>query len=209
MLGEGLLRSAGYTRQAVIPKLKDKLDEKFFSQIWGAVAAEVQLEAGKLYSGIPLDAIKAQWMLYRKYAEAVRWEHNADNVSNAIKLKVQLALQEAGILDSAGKINPKAIRIEEKALSEKNARIGFVDTVSMLSQTDNNMENWIKLKTIPVKLSTKRSVEVHYYYNINLNVINYSIDYKVKPLVSLFTKYHPRSSEDEEIISAVIGRKYP
>jgi RHS repeat-associated protein len=111
----------------------------------------------------------------------------ANNVNNAVRLKVQLALEEQGILTKGGKgLTEKAIR-EAREITLAGDRITNPEVVKELTKIGGPIEQWGKFSTTTINLSTGQRIQVHFYMNKVTGQISYKpwYDFKVKGKIYL------------------------
>ncbi|MDF2868186.1 MAG: Hemolysin [Gammaproteobacteria bacterium] len=110
----------------------------------------------------------------------------AHNAADALRLKTELVLRQAGILDEGGKLTGEAIMASRRALREgeilKNPSV-----VKELTKNGSNIADWEKLTTQSVEMSSGQRIQVHFYKNRITGEVNYTHpDFKVKNPVNLF-----------------------
>ncbi|MBS0288136.1 MAG: ankyrin repeat domain-containing protein [Proteobacteria bacterium] len=210
VLGEGMLRGAGLARDAVIPMLQENITKEFFERYGVRFPLEFSLEPGRLYSGFPLDQFRTQWPMYAKATEKARDVHNPISASNSLRLRVQLELQEKGVLDMDGWLTKAIIAESERALGPFQ-KISNPQVLKELTKDGSSAGDWRKLKTQPIILKSGQKIQVHYYYNPITGVQNNTIDYKVKELVmnpystNTFGNETTKARDDRLLLSGVTG----
>jgi hypothetical protein len=111
-------------------------------------------------------------------------EATATTPAALFKLKVRLALEEAGVLDAAGGLTPLAIQ-SAKPVPLKS-EIGNQEAIKALTAGGRKIENWGKFTTKSVEV-LGRGVQVHFYKS-NSGEVDYSYerDFKVKGVEKVF-----------------------
>lgn len=107
----------------------------------------------------------------------------APSIADGLKLRVELALQEANILDQNGKLTEYALSNIKPLMS--GARLRNPNVIKELTKDGSKMVDWKKYTTREaVTLSNGQKVQVHFYKNDITGQINYNVDYKVVPTIS-------------------------
>lgn len=102
------------------------------------------------------------------------------SASDNVRLKVELTLKQAGIIDVEGKLTEEAIHLSKIAWKQGSI-VGNPTVKNVLIQDGSKIEDWIKFTTPSIRLSNGQSVQVHYYKNIVSKKIDYSTyDFKIK-----------------------------
>ena len=112
------------------------------------------------------------------------------SAADSLRLKAELAFREAGFLGQSGKLTPKALEYTNDKRSRliKGKKLGNPEVIQELTKNGQPLENWGKYTTREVQLHNGQNAEIHFYYNKVTGDVNYSIDYKVKELISPFDK---------------------
>jgi len=106
-----------------------------------------------------------------------------------LKLRVDLTLQDKGILDSSGHLTQQAIDNSSLALRPGQV-IKNPPVVDALTKDGSSITDWSKLTTETVEMSTGQRIQVHYYYNTRTQRVDYTYgpDFKVKNPVPAIPK---------------------
>ncbi|MBN2655261.1 MAG: hypothetical protein JXR79_09165 [Nitrospirae bacterium] len=119
-----------------------------------------------------------------KAVKAAASEVNAaSSAADALRLRTQLAFQEAGVLTQEGKLTAEAIQ-DATRIRLKDGVIQNPSIVKTLTQDGSKIEDWAKYYTRSVSMPNGQSMQIHFYQNIKTGKIDYSsVDYKVKEVV--------------------------
>jgi len=117
---------------------------------------------------------------FRQTANA---DTSAVSTANALRLRTQLAFQEAGVLDAQLRLTPQAIarsdliRLEGGVIKNK-------EITQILTRDGSAIKDWNKFTTESVKMPNNQSMQIHYYKNVHTGKIDYiTYDFKVKGIV--------------------------
>lgn len=148
--------------------------------------ALVGQEAGD-YTYAALTAFGGKGLKNLKAAKLITVNHRdkiikTESVANALRLRTQLAFQEAGILGKDGKLTQKAIKGSKVIDLEggiKNQRV-----VKILTNDGSKITDWKKYRTKSVRMPNGKSRQIHYYRNNKTGKIDYQTqDFKVKDII--------------------------
>jgi len=110
------------------------------------------------------------------------------DMSDALRHRVVLALQEAGVLDKDERLTEEAVKKSELALSE-DQEFKNPSVKKSLTENGSRIENWQKRKTQTVTISTGQRIQIHFYKNKITGEVNYiHRDFKIKNKVSATMK---------------------
>jgi filamentous hemagglutinin len=105
------------------------------------------------------------------------------SAANALRLRTQLAFQEADILTKDGKLTAEAI-LESKPIPLTDAVIRNPRIVKELTSDGSNIKDWGKYTTETIPAPNGQRLQIHYYKNSVTGKVDYStVDYKVKGTV--------------------------
>jgi hypothetical protein len=107
----------------------------------------------------------------------------ADNVANGLRLRTQLAFQEAGILDESFQLTTNALDNSKLLINGEN--IGNQKIISVLTEDGFLITDWSKFTTNAVKMPNGQNLQVHFYQNTQTGKVDYlTPDFKVKGIVN-------------------------
>jgi hypothetical protein len=111
----------------------------------------------------------------------------ANNVNNALRLKTQLALEEAGLLKKGGKELTETAISEARRVEIAGGRLTNPEVVEELTKIGGNIEDWAKYSTKTITLPSGQRVQVHFYMNKVTGQVSYRpwYDFKVKGKIYL------------------------
>jgi filamentous hemagglutinin len=122
-------------------------------------------------------------VLKRPPAKMIPVDNSAHNVANGLRLRTELAFQEAGILGRDGKLTAQAIQNAEP-IKLQGGVIKNPEIVKILTHDGSNIADWEKFTTNSITLKNGQSMQIHFYKNVKTGIIDYtSKDYKVKGIV--------------------------
>lgn len=134
----------------------------------------------------PLSQITPSLPHFNDATASLSYINPANSVADAQRLKALYALQEAGLIDNAGKVTKSAIESSQLAL-QPGARIGNPEIARELTKDGSKISDWQKLTTPSVTLSNGQRIQLHYYYNPVTKTVNYTYpDFKVKTTIDMF-----------------------
>jgi RHS repeat-associated protein len=111
----------------------------------------------------------------------------AQNVNNAVRLRTQLDLEEAGILREGGQgLTDEAIS-EATEIPIKGGELRNPEVVNELTKIGGNIQDWAKFRTKTITLHSGQRVQVHFYMNRVTGQVSYKpwYDFKVKGKIYL------------------------
>jgi hypothetical protein len=163
-----------------ISKKWKELPERLRSQIKGAVAVgSVMVPAAVAGKAAKVDVPEVD--------TSSILNHGANNIVNALKLKTELSLKDAGILDNSGRLTDDAIK-NSKSIKLKEP-ISNPTIVKQLTSDGSNINDWGKYRTQSVPGPNGQSIRVHYYKNKVTGEIDYNTnDFKVKAVIPAVPK---------------------
>ncbi|APG31156.1 hemagglutinin repeat-containing protein [Granulibacter bethesdensis] len=107
----------------------------------------------------------------------------AGSSADALRLRTQLAFQEAGILDANGELTSEAIK-DSKVISLSGTTINNPIIVKELTKDGSDISEWGKYTTKSVIMPNGQSLQIHFYMNSTTGKIdNVTKDFKVKGIV--------------------------
>ncbi len=110
----------------------------------------------------------------------------AHSAANALRLRAELALKEANILDSNGRLTKAALASSAPAIAQGSV-ISNPSVVQELTKDGSSIKDWSKFSTNSVHMSTGKSIQVHFYRNVLTGEVNYTHkDFKIKDPVPLW-----------------------
>jgi hypothetical protein len=106
-------------------------------------------------------------------------DQGAKMPSSRAKLRTELALKDAGILDAEGKLTQKALK-DSTAIDLKGP-INNPEIKKILTEDGSNIAHWKKYYTPTTTMPNGQRVQVHYYRNEVTGKVDYiTNDFKVK-----------------------------
>ncbi|WP_010299811.1 hypothetical protein [Candidatus Odyssella thessalonicensis] len=136
-------------------------------------------DKGKVGEG----ASTTQGGLSNTVSSSVKDRGGAKNMTDALRHKVVLRLQEGGILTSDGRLTEQAIK-EAKLIDLRDVEIKNTEVVKVLTQDGSLIKDWKKFTTNTVTLQSGQRVQVHFYMNVKTGKIDYQTrDFKVKGMI--------------------------
>ncbi len=103
---------------------------------------------------------------------ATKADDVAGNVNDAVRLKTELALQEAGILNRQGKLTQEALAGAEEIPLKGGIQNPTV--IDVLTSDGSNISDWGKFTTKgSVELPNGQKVQVHFYVNKKTGEVDY------------------------------------
>ncbi|NRB42127.1 MAG: hypothetical protein HRU20_27265 [Pseudomonadales bacterium] len=113
----------------------------------------------------------------------------ATSQTNNLKLRVDLTLQDKGILNSSGHLTQQAIDNSSLALKPGQV-LKYPPVVEALTKDGSKITDWQKLTTETVEMSTGQRIQAHYYHNTKTQKVDYTYgpDFKVKNPVPVVPK---------------------
>jgi Possible hemagglutinin (DUF637)/Hemagglutinin repeat len=131
----------------------------------------------------PLEATTAGIITADTAAAITSGAVTPNSMVNATQLRTQLAFQEAGILNTEGKLTQQALsNLREIPLA--GGVIKNPTVVAELTKDGSKIEDWGKYTTQTVKMPNGQPLQIHFYQNTQTGVIDYfTSDFKVKGVV--------------------------
>ena len=112
-------------------------------------------------------------------------DYSAKIPSNAVKLRTELALKDAGLLDAEGKLTQRAIK-ESFPIDLKDGVIRNPLVVKELTKDGSPITAWKKYYSPSATLPNGQKVQIHYYKNEITGKIDYlTKDFKVSGEIKL------------------------
>ncbi|MBW0451051.1 hypothetical protein [Paraburkholderia phenoliruptrix] len=104
-------------------------------------------------------------------------------MTTATQLRTQLSFQQAGILDSSGRLTQQAVQNSDP-IALAGGKINNPAVVRELTSDGSNIADWGKFTTQSVTMPNGQSMQIHYYMNSVTGKIDYvTSDFKVKGVV--------------------------
>lgn len=139
--------------------------------------------ATRLNSGFPVDmfGVQTPWTKKAQIGDGIP---RASSAADALRLKVQLSLQQGNILDASGKLTESAL--SNVVLLTKGEALKNQKVIAELIKDGSKIEEWAKYTTREAVLVNGQKIQVHFYMNETTGMVNHAMDYKSVPIVQAY-----------------------
>src|SRR5690606_37224405 len=124
-----------------------------------------QYESASLNMGFPLDRMELQYPVRKIINQAQIGDGlpRPRSIPDSMRMRGELAFQEAGILDREGRLTEFALK--SKKIISAGDRLNNAAVIEKLTRNGESIENWFKCRIEGVKLSNGQRKEIHFYHN--------------------------------------------